>query len=83
MSQERAAEIAGISRAEFIDALGRFAVSPFQYSAEEIIGEATRVLSVWRRNGVRTTFATNDLPYDALSESRFLLDCLRKLYVDC
>ncbi len=42
VSQGRAAEIAGISRAEFIDALGRFGVSPFQYSAEEIIDEATR-----------------------------------------
>ena len=30
VSQERAAEIAGISRAEFVDALGRFGVSAFQ-----------------------------------------------------
>jgi len=42
VSQGRAAEIAGVSRAEFIDALGRFGVTPFQYSAEEIIEEATR-----------------------------------------
>lgn len=40
VSQERAAEIAGLSRAEFIDALGRFGVSPFQYTADEIAAEA-------------------------------------------
>lgn len=40
VSQERAATIAGLSRAEFIDALGRFGVSPFQYTAEEIVKEA-------------------------------------------
>ncbi len=42
ISQERAAKIAGLSRAEFLDALGRFSVSPFQSSAEEIIDEAGR-----------------------------------------
>jgi len=41
-SQERAAEIAGLSRAEFIGALARFGVSPFQYSADEILSEAAR-----------------------------------------
>jgi len=40
VSQGRAAEIAGISRAEFIDALGRFGVTPFQYDADELLGEA-------------------------------------------
>jgi predicted HTH domain antitoxin len=40
VSQGRAAEIAGISRAELIDALGRFGVSPFQYDADELLGEA-------------------------------------------
>jgi predicted HTH domain antitoxin len=40
VSQGRAAEIAGLSRSELIDALGRFGVSPFQYGAEEIIAEA-------------------------------------------
>ncbi|MPY89937.1 MAG: UPF0175 family protein [Luteitalea sp.] len=40
VSQERAAEIAGLSRAEFISALGRFGVSPFQYDAGEVIAEA-------------------------------------------
>lgn len=42
LSQERAASIAGISRAEFLDALGRFGVSPFQYSADELVEEAER-----------------------------------------
>jgi len=36
ISQEKAAEIAGISRADFIFSLARFGVSPFQYSVEEI-----------------------------------------------
>jgi predicted HTH domain antitoxin len=40
VSQGRAAEIAGISRAEFIDALGRFGVSPFQVSVDELVREA-------------------------------------------
>ena len=37
ISQGRAAEIAGLSRAEFITALGRYRVSPFQYTAEELL----------------------------------------------
>ncbi|MBI5050652.1 MAG: UPF0175 family protein [Nitrospirae bacterium] len=36
ISQEKAAEIAGLTRAEFIFSLSRFNVSPFQYTAEEI-----------------------------------------------
>lgn len=40
VSQGRAAEIAGLSRAEFIDALGRYGVSVFQQTAEEIIEDA-------------------------------------------
>jgi predicted HTH domain antitoxin len=42
VSQGRAAEIAGLSRAEFLDALGRFAVSPFQCTAEDLVQEAGR-----------------------------------------
>jgi predicted HTH domain antitoxin len=42
ISQERPARIAGLSRAEFLDALGRFSVSAFQYSADEILEEAGR-----------------------------------------
>jgi predicted HTH domain antitoxin len=39
ISQGRAAEIAGLSRAEFIAALGEFGVSPFQQSADEILAD--------------------------------------------
>jgi len=42
MSQERAARVSGLSRAEFLDAMGRFSVSPFQYGADEILEEAER-----------------------------------------
>lgn len=40
VSQAKAAEIAGISRAEFLDALGRFNVTPFQLTVDELIAEA-------------------------------------------
>ena len=42
ISQGRAAEIAGLSRAAFIESLARFGVSPFQYSGEEVEEEARR-----------------------------------------
>ena len=41
VSQGRAAEISGISRADFVTTLRRFGVSPFQATAEEILWEAT------------------------------------------
>lgn len=37
VSQSQAADIAGLSRAEFIAALARFSVSPFQETGAEII----------------------------------------------
>ncbi len=40
VSQSKAAEIAGVSRAEFISALVRFNVTPFQATANDIIQEA-------------------------------------------
>ncbi len=43
VSQGKASEIAGLSRAEFIAALARFSVSPFQETAEEILQEALEV----------------------------------------
>jgi predicted HTH domain antitoxin len=43
ISQAKAAEIAGVSRAEFLTALARFGVSPFQYEADEIIQEVSGV----------------------------------------
>lgn len=39
ISQEKAAEIAGISRSEFIFSLSRFQVTPFQYTANEVAEE--------------------------------------------
>jgi predicted HTH domain antitoxin len=36
VSQGKAAEIAGLSRSGFIDALSRYKVSVWQYSAEEL-----------------------------------------------
>ena len=39
VSQEKAAEIAGMHREDFLLALARFNVSPFQYSAEEVLRE--------------------------------------------
>jgi predicted HTH domain antitoxin len=40
ISQAKAAEIAGLSRAEFLTALNRFGVTPFQTTADELIQEA-------------------------------------------
>jgi hypothetical protein len=39
ISQAKAAEIAGVSRSEFLTALTRFGVSPFQYDADEVVAE--------------------------------------------
>jgi predicted HTH domain antitoxin len=39
ISQAKAAEVAGLSRSEFLTALARFDVSPFQYDADEIVAE--------------------------------------------
>jgi predicted HTH domain antitoxin len=41
ISQAKAAEITGLSRAEFLAALARFGISPFQYDADEIIQEVS------------------------------------------
>ncbi len=40
VSQGRAAEIAGLSRAEFIDALSRYGVSPAQTDLDDLVSEA-------------------------------------------
>jgi predicted HTH domain antitoxin len=37
LSQDKASEIAGLSRAEFITELSRFRVSPFQETAAEVL----------------------------------------------
>lgn len=36
VSQSKGAEVAGVSRHEFLDALGRFGVSPFQITPEQL-----------------------------------------------
>ena len=36
LSQEKAAEIADLTRSEFVFSLARFGVSPFQYTADNI-----------------------------------------------
>ena len=41
LSQGKAAEIAGLTRADFITALARFKVSAWQYTAEELEAELT------------------------------------------
>lgn len=41
LSQGKAAEIAGLTRSEFIAALARFKVSVWQYTAEELAAEQT------------------------------------------
>jgi predicted HTH domain antitoxin len=42
ISQSKGAEIAGVSRQEFIDALSRFKVSPFQVTPEQLAEELDR-----------------------------------------
>ena len=40
ISQEKAAEIAGLCREDFLMDLSKFNVSPFQYTANELLEEA-------------------------------------------
>jgi len=40
ISQGKASEIAGLCREDFLIALNRFDISPFQYTSEEILKEA-------------------------------------------
>lgn len=42
ITQSKAAEIAGVSRPEFLEALSRFEVSPFQVTPEELAEELAR-----------------------------------------
>jgi predicted HTH domain antitoxin len=43
VSQEKAAEIAGMKRLDFLLAISRLGVSPFQYTAEEVLKEIENV----------------------------------------
>jgi len=42
VSQSKASELAGVSRAEFLDALRRYKVSPFQVTPEQLAAEFSR-----------------------------------------
>jgi len=42
LSQSKGAEVAGVSRQEFVEALGRFNVSPMQSNAADIEAEVNR-----------------------------------------
>lgn len=42
VSQSKGAEIAGVTRHEFLDTLGRFGVSPFQVTADQLAEEVAR-----------------------------------------
>lgn len=42
LSQSKAAEVAAVSRVEFLAALHRYGVTPFQYDAEEVLAELNR-----------------------------------------
>ncbi|MDL1962229.1 MAG: UPF0175 family protein [Deltaproteobacteria bacterium] len=43
VSQEKAAEIAGMNRLVFLLAISRLGVSPFQYTAEDVLKEVENV----------------------------------------
>lgn len=43
LSQGKAAEVAGLTRSAFIDALSRFKVSPIQITSEELVRELKNV----------------------------------------
>lgn len=43
ISQEKASELAGMSRGEFLLALKDFKVTPYQYGAQEILSEVRRL----------------------------------------
>lgn len=43
LSQGKAAEVAGLTRTDFIDALSKFRVSPIQITAEELAAELENV----------------------------------------
>lgn len=48
VSSGKAAELAGMSRGEFLEACGRYRVSVFNYPPEEIEREIKRDLRSWR-----------------------------------
>jgi len=51
LSAGRAAELAGCSRPEFLEACGRYRVSVYNYSADEAAAELRNDVDVLRRDG--------------------------------
>ncbi len=51
LTQAQAAQMAGLSRVAFYDALGRFGVTPFQYTWEEAWEDAAMLAGRSRRHG--------------------------------
>jgi predicted HTH domain antitoxin len=43
LSQEKAAEIAGMNRLDFVLAVSRIGVTPFQYTAVDVVNEVRNV----------------------------------------
>jgi predicted HTH domain antitoxin len=52
VSSGKAAELAGMSRVEFLEVCGRYRVSVFNYPPEEIERELKRDLKSWRNPGL-------------------------------
>lgn len=50
LSSGKAAQLAGISRVEFLEMCGRYRVSVFNYTPEELEAELNRDLAVFRGN---------------------------------
>ena len=50
ISSGKAAELAGMSRIEFLETCGRYRVSVFNYSDEEVVAEIEADLAVLQEN---------------------------------
>lgn len=59
ISQGKAAEIAGLTRAEFIQALSRYQVSPFQYTKTELQKEISEATTETVREDVNSSSPSN------------------------
>lgn len=57
VSQGRGAEIAGLSRMEFFDALSRYGVSPFQESMEDLAAMLKSKTREWNATGEPVGFS--------------------------
>ena len=52
LSQCKAAQVAGLSRAEFINSLSRFSVSLFQETTEEVVAAVRQELDAQNKNEI-------------------------------